>query len=353
MHAYFRKHILQFKKPGGTSRGVLHSKESWFIVIKNSDDTHLGIGECSIIPKLSPDNYVEIESTIHDLCKQLNQGNIVPELDLLDFPAIRFALETALLDYKNRGSKKLFNSPFSNGQAIPINGLVWMGSKEFIYNQIREKIEQEYNCIKIKIASLPFEEELEILKYIRTQFVKSDIEIRLDANGGFETQEVEEKLKHLSDFHIHSIEQPIKAKQWEVMSQLCSDKIIDIALDEELIGINDSAEQRSLLTSINPQYIIIKPSLLGGFSESEKWISQAEELGIDWWVTSALESNIGLNAIAQWTSTLDTKGRHQGLGTGQLFANNIRSPLFIDNGKLYYGDSGWDLNLIINDDVPH
>jgi L-alanine-DL-glutamate epimerase-like enolase superfamily enzyme len=252
----------------------------------------------------------------------------------------------ALLDLKAKGSKLLFPSIFTNGKTgIPINGLVWMGDKAFMQKQIREKIESNYHCIKLKIGALNFETELAIIKEIRREFSANEIEIRLDANGGFQPENALEKLKKLAVYDIHSIEQPIKQGLFEKMAQLCEQSPIPIVLDEELIGI-ESADKEFVIAKIKPAYIILKPSLLGGFKQSEEWIRLAEKHHVKWWVTSALESNIGLNAIAQWTYTLQS-ALPQGLGTGQLYHNNIPSPLEISEAKLYYNpEMKWDFRIL-------
>jgi len=348
LQATVTKHSLIFKQACGTSRGVLHQKPSWFFKVFDDENPQTyGVGECSIIPGLSPDDNSDLEPFIQNVLKNIN-FYIEDKSTLLQFPSVQFAIDTALLDLKNKGHRILFPGEFTNGKdSIKINGLIWMGSKDFMRKQIGEKIEEGFKCIKLKIGSLNFEEEISILKEIRMQFSPEMIELRLDANGAFHPENALAKLKRLSDFHIHSIEQPIKAGQIEEMTKLCEQTPIPIALDEELIGINKFEAKRKLLEDINPQYIILKPSLLGGFERSSEWIKIAEEHQIGWWVTSALESNIGLNAIAQWTYQLDNS-MPQGLGTGKLFSNNIPSPLQINDAKLFYNpENHWDLNQII------
>jgi o-succinylbenzoate synthase len=337
---------LQFKFPAGTSRGVLLHKPSYFLILEK--DGFTGIGECSTIPDLSIDPQDSYADKLNELCKQLNEGVDFTNIDLEKYPSIAFGLETALLDLVAKGSKNLFTSSFTEGEkGIPINGLVWMGDKTFMQKQIREKIEAGYHCIKLKIGANDFETELEIISAIRKQFSSSDIEIRLDANGAFSPQEAPDKLNRLSAFNIHSIEQPIRQHQWTEMADICINSPIPIVLDEELIGVKPE-EKEDLLKKIKPAYIILKPSLIGGFKQSEEWISLAEKHHISWWVTSALESNIGLNAIAQWTATLGSD-LPQGLGTGQLYHNNIPSPLSIEQAKLYYRNStGWDVSSILS-----
>ncbi|MBU1013731.1 MAG: o-succinylbenzoate synthase [Bacteroidetes bacterium] len=342
------KHILIFKQASGTSRGVLHQKPSWFFkIFDDKNPQTFGLGECSIIPGLSPDDSSNLEPFIQKVSKNIN-AYIDDKNALLRFPSVQFAIETALLDLGNNGHKLLYPSTFTEGKdSIKINGLIWMGSKEFMRKQIREKIEEGYKCIKLKIGSLNFEEEISFLKEIRIQFRPEVIELRLDANGAFHPANALEKLKRLSEFQIHSIEQPIKVGQIEKMANLCVQTPIPIAIDEELIGINKPATKHKLLAEIKPQYIILKPSLLGGFDKSSEWIKIATENQIGWWVTSALESNIGLNAIAQWTYQLNNP-MPQGIGTGKLFSNNIPSPLQIKDAKLFYlPEKNWNLNQII------
>jgi o-succinylbenzoate synthase len=283
---------------------------------------------------------------LNEICELINTECDPDAIDLSAFPSIAFGIETALLDLKAKGSKILFQNDFSQSEkGIPINGLVWMGDKAFMQKQIREKIKNGYHCIKLKIAALDFNTELEILADIRKQFSPKDIEIRLDANGAFHATEALEKLEKLAKFEIHSIEQPIRQGQSNEMAELCMQSPIPIVLDEELIGIAP-ADREQLLEKIKPAYIILKPSLLGGFNTCENWIRLAKTHNIDWWITSALESNIGLNAIAQWTYTLNSP-LPQGLGTGQLYHNNIPSPLQIENAQLFYNPKEqWDLNTL-------
>ena len=348
LQAGFTKHTLQFKTPGGTSRGVLSSKDSWFIFVwEKNKPAKMGIGECSIIRGLSRDPWHNFDGILQKLVEDINNHARWMEEGLLNAPAIRFGLETALKDLELGGQRLLFPSGFTSGQqAIPINGLIWMGDLRFMRKQITEKIKSGFRCIKLKIGALHFEEELSLLKLIRADFNENDLELRLDANGAFSPEDALEKLNRLADFKVHSIEQPIRKGQWEEMAGLCEISPVPIALDEELIGVRDLHELHKMLEVIRPQFIILKPSLLGGWEQSEIFIREAEKQNIGWWVTSALESNIGLNAIAQWTATLNNP-LPQGLGTGQLFANNIPSPLHIEKAKLLFNpQANWDLTLI-------
>jgi len=328
---------LNFKRPSGTSRGILTEKDSWFIRIwddRNSDIK--GIGECSIIKGLSPDDREGYVEKIKEVCDQIDDFWYYLEEGLIEWPSIYFGLETAFLDFNAKGSKILFPSDFAKGEKnIPINGLIWMGDSIFMKEQIQQKLEAGFNCIKMKIGAINFKEELRLLDSIRKDFGPDKIELRVDANGAFSVDTALGKLKDLSRFQLHSIEQPIKAGQWRDMAQLCESTPLAIALDEELIGVYNCQTKSDLLDTIKPQYIILKPSLLGGIKGSQEWIDLAENRDIPWWITSALESNIGLNAISQWTYTLNNP-LPQGLGTGQLYTNNISSPLVISNGNLRY-----------------
>jgi o-succinylbenzoate synthase len=344
MKATFQKYILNFKQPSGTSRGILKIKETYFLKITKSNK--IGIGECAVFKGLSVDDRPDYEAKLQWLCQNihLNYNELLNEL--IEFPSIQFGLEQAILSLKSEMPFELFPSKFTNSQdAININGLIWMGDKKFMKQQIQDKIKAGFSTIKMKIGAIDFEAELKLLKYIRTHFSSEEIELRVDANGAFKPSEALEKLKQLSAFEIHSIEQPIKQHQVCEMAELCLKTPLPIALDEELIGIFNVTKKQKLLQIINPQYIILKPSLVGGFKGSKEWITLAENQKIGWWITSALESNIGLNAIAQWTYTLKNK-LPQGLGTGSLFTNNIESPLAIKNGHLFYDlTKKWNFNL--------
>ena len=337
MTATFKKHTLNFKRPSGTSRGVLKIKETYFLIIKNEDS--FGVGECGLLRGLSIDDREDYEEKLQWVCDNISLREEKLYEGLTEFPSIQLGVETAFKSFHSKDPYVLFPSSFTDGDAsIPINGLVWMGDKEFMKQQISEKIEQGFTCIKMKIGAIDFKTEVELLKSIRKEFSVSEVELRVDANGAFLPKEALEKLKILSDLHLHSIEQPIKQGQWQEMARLCEETPLPIALDEELIGVFSELEKREILETIIPQYIILKPSLIGGFRGSDSWIQLAEKQNIGWWITSALESNVGLNAISQYTFTKKSN-LPQGLGTGSLYTNNIESPLEVVNGELRYNST--------------
>lgn len=334
MKASYFKHTLKFKRPSGTSRGVLKTKESWFIKIETEDK--FGIGECGLLKGLSIDPLEKFEDALKWTCDHIHLGleNLYDELR--DYPSIQFGLEMAFQSFASADPYLLYPSEFTDGkQGMVINGLIWMGEKSFMKTQIQDKIQQGFSCIKLKIGAIDFEAELELLKYIRSEFSASDIEIRVDANGAFAFDDALNKLKRLSDYELHSIEQPIAKGQWDLMTELCKQTPLPIALDEELIGLKDVTNKQEALLTIKPHYIILKPSLIGGFQGTKEWIDLANQNNINWWMTSALESNIGLNAIAQFTFVQDSN-MPQGLGTGGLYTNNIESPLTIVGEKIMY-----------------
>ncbi|MCL6295224.1 o-succinylbenzoate synthase [Jejuia spongiicola] len=344
MIATYHRYILNFKNPSGTSRGVLKTKETWFIVLEH--DEKRGVGECGLFRGLSIDDRPDYEEKLQWVCKHINLGLDVLVKQLIEFPSIQFGLEMAFKSLKSENEFELFPSDFTKSKAsIPINGLIWMGSEEFMKQQIKDKISSGFNCIKMKIGAIDFQTEINLIRSIRKEFSSKDIELRVDANGAFSKNEALEKLKVLSEFDLHSIEQPIKQGQIEDMAKLCEVTPLPIALDEELIGVFTVTKKQELLQTINPQYIILKPSLIGGFKGSDDWISMAENQNIGWWITSALESNVGLNAITQYTYSKQSD-LPQGLGTGALFTNNFDSPLQVKNGTLQYNDSiNWKFNL--------
>lgn len=347
----YLKRTLQFRFDAGTSRGVLKTKDVfWIKAFKTSAPDRVGWGEAAPLVKLSIDDIPDFEQVLESTLSKLSQvewSNSMEELltqikqEVPDtLPSIRFGVETAMLDLMNGGIKKIFENPFfSTQEIIPINGLIWMGDKKFMLSQIEEKLTQGFDCIKMKIGAIDFEQELALLKVIRERYSSDEITLRVDANGAFGVAEALSKLDRLASLQIHSIEQPIKAGQLSEMYALCRSTPIPIALDEELIGVHDKA---ALLDQIMPQYIILKPTLVGGILQTQKWIKRAEERNIGWWMTSALESNIGLNAIAQLSSYLGTT-IPQGLGTGKLYHNNLKSPLEIEEGHLVYkSEVAWE-----------
>jgi o-succinylbenzoate synthase len=344
MTATYHKYNLNFKMPSGTSRGILKTKETWFIILNQNGKT--GIGECGILRGLSIDDRVDYEQQLVHTCQNIDKGLDALLVENIAFPSIQIGLEMAFMSLKSENQFNLFPSKFTAGQeAIPINGLIWMGTEAFMKQQIQEKIEAGFSCIKMKIGAIDFKTELSLLKSIRNNFSENDIELRVDANGAFAPKEALEKLKQLSEFKLHSIEQPIKQGQFEDMAKLCEVTPLPIALDEELIGVFSTTKKEELLNIIKPQYIILKPSFIGGFVGSNEWINLAENYNIGWWITSALESNVGLNAIAQYTYLKQNK-MPQGLGTGSLFTNNFDSPLQVKNGTLQYNiNNNWKFKI--------
>lgn len=327
--------VLHFKQPAGTSRGTYVTRKSWYLLL-TSDEVpgRYGIGECAPLPKLSCDDLPDYEHLLTEICRQteINNG---PDAEILrPYPSILFGLETAFRHF-HTGSFALWNTPFSRGEAgIPINGLIWMGDYKKMLEQIETKMQSGFRCIKLKIGAINFEEELALLKHIRAHFSAEEIELRVDANGAFSPTDALNKLHKLAELNLHSIEQPIRAGQWEEMAKLTAETPLPIALDEELIGCNTLQGKKELLSVIKPQYIILKPSLHGGISGGQEWIDEAERQKIGWWITSALESNIGLNAIAQWCATFNNP-LPQGLGTGALFTDNVEMPLSIHKDCLW------------------
>ncbi len=333
MKASFNCYELVFKNPAGTSRGTLKTKLTYFLKIKSPDFEY--IGECGFFKGLSADNEYEYENKLRWVCENIELGKDFLIESCLEFPSIQFGIEQVFCQLENKKANLYFTSDFTKGtHGIPINGLIWMGSLEFMKKQIREKLNTNFHCIKLKIG-VDWNGEHEILKSLRNEFSSSQLELRVDANGGFTHEEAKIVLEQLAKLNIHSIEQPIRAGQIEKMADLCKNTPVPIALDEELIGKFYSNEKIQLIQQIQPQYIILKPSLIGGWQGSQEWINIAKENNSGWWITSALESNIGLNAIAQWTAVLNTN-MPQGLGTGGLFTNNFTSNLEVRGEKLFY-----------------
>lgn len=328
--------VLHFKQPAGTSRGTYITRNSWYLVLTSDEaPERYGIGECAPLPKLSCDDVPDYERLLAEICRQTEIKD-KPDTELLrPYPSIQFGLETAFRHF-HAGNYALWDTPFSRGEAgIPINGLIWMGEYKKMLEQIEAKMQSGFRCIKLKIGAINFEEELALLKHIRAHFSAKEIELRVDANGAFSPTDALDKLHRLAELDLHSIEQPIRAGQWEEMARLTAETPLPIALDEELIGCNTLQGKKELLSAIRPQYIILKPSLHGGISGGQEWIDEAERQKIGWWITSALESNIGLNAIAQWCATFNNP-LPQGLGTGALFTDNIEMPLSIRKDCLWY-----------------
>ncbi|HEX2396225.1 MAG TPA: o-succinylbenzoate synthase [Bacteroidales bacterium] len=343
-----RSELIEFKfqRPATTSRGTHTSKKVQFIVLYHSDDPSIaGVGECSLFPGLSHDDVKGFKTKLAQTIERINQGDYYTDNSLTEWPSINFAIETAWKDLRANGSKVLYPSGFTEGKdSIWINGLIWMADKNDMIRQIRQRLNDGFTCLKLKIGALDLREEIEVLKFIREHCSAEELEIRVDANGAFTRSEALEVLKILSEYHLHSVEQPIAAGHPEEMAKLCSSSPVPVAIDEELIGKHNMAVRRKLLETIKPKYIVIKPGLLGGIAASKDWITLAKEKYIGWWITSSLETNIGLNAIAQWTYTLENHIYH-GLSTGSLYNNNIRSPLYLHGERLYYDpERKWDLS---------
>jgi len=345
MKATQQKYTLHFKRPSGTSRGIMTDKETWFIILEK--DGKKGIGECGLLRGLSIDDRPDYEEKLQWACENIHLGEEKLWEAFIEFPSIQFGLETAFRSLKADNPFEPFPSEFTEGtDNISINGLVWMGDEGYMKQQIEEKIADGFRCIKLKIGAIDFDRELALLAFIRQNFSPEQIEIRVDANGAFTLETALHRLKQLSVYELHSIEQPIKQRHTDAMAKLCLETPLPIALDEELIGVFNRSEKETLLRAIKPQYIILKPSLVGGIRGCNEWIALAEKYNIGWWITSALESNIGLNAIAQWTYQLNNP-MPQGLGTGALYTNNFDSPLVVKNGQLCYDPAlPWNVNIL-------
>ena len=349
----FTQRALRFNFPARTSRGALTEHVAWYLHL--ADDGRpgvVGLGEAAPLAGLSPDYGPDFSAAVAQLCVRFNAGALAsfaaaeaPAFVGPGRPALTFALETAALDLARGGRRQLYGNAFSRGEAaLPINGLVWMGDAAFMREQIQQKLAAGYACLKLKIGGLDFATELALLTEIRAVAGPERLTLRVDANGAFAPAEAPAKLAQLAAFHLHSIEQPLAAGQPAALAALCRTSPIPIALDEELIGVNEAARQAALLDEIRPAYAVLKPTLLGGHAATRRWIALAEARGIGWWITSALESNIGLNAVAQLTGEYDVQGFAQGLGTGQLYDNNVRAPLEIEHGTLRYAPDGqWEL----------
>ncbi len=335
-HLKIIPYTLVFKRPAGTSRGVYTEHRVWYVVFRDTEaPSHYGVGECAPLPDLSCEYDSHYAETLAAFCRRTEERQAIDAEALRDYPSILFGLETAMQHYwQNR--LQLWNTPFSRGEeGIPINGLVWMEDYDGMLKQIQSLLGRGFRCIKLKIGAIDFERELDLLRFIRSRYTAQEMTLRVDANGNFDDGDVTDKLHQLAVWGVHSIEQPIRAGQHDKMAALCASSPLPVALDEELIGINHPAGKRKLLETIRPHYIVLKPSLHGGITGCAEWIRLAEELNIGWWITSALESNIGLNSIAQWCATFDNP-LPQGLGTGSLYTNNIPMPLTVRADRLWF-----------------
>lgn len=339
MKASFTSRLLHFKQPAGTSRGVYTTHLSYYVTIEK--DGVRGVGECSVLPDLSCDSMPQerYEAVLNKACAFVEQAEGIPYEMLRRYPSVLFGLETAFAQLDAGGSTALSDTPFARGEeGITINGLVWMGTFEEMYARLEEKLKAGFHCVKLKIGAINFDKELELVKFIRNHFGKEQIELRVDANGGFSPKDALQKLEALAKYDIHSVEQPIKQHQWKEMARLCRESPLPIALDEELVGVNQIEQKARLLDEITPAYIVLKPSLHGGMKGCSEWIRLAKERGTGSWITSALESNVGLNAIAHFCASVYGQNitMPQGLGTGLLYKDNIDMPLEIRGDKLWF-----------------
>jgi o-succinylbenzoate synthase len=345
----YQRRVLRFNFPARTSRGALTEHVAYYLELRDLRTSgRVGWGEAAPLAGLSPDYGPAFETQVQALCQAVNKQRytFLEDIDPASLtsaaqPALRFALETAVLDLAQGGQHQLYTNAFGRGQAgIPINGLVWMGDAAFMREQIKQKLAAGYSCLKVKIGSLDFGTELALLAEIRAEASPEQLVLRVDANGAFSPAEALGKLEQLARFAVHSIEQPVAAGQWPALAEVCRHSPIPVALDEELIGLTDPDQQEKLLSAVRPAYLVLKPTLLGGHAATRRWIALAQAHGLGWWMTSALESNIGLNAVAQLTGEYDVAGFAQGLGTGQLYHNNVAAPLHIAHGALHYDPSG-------------
>ena len=333
--------LLHFLQPAGTSRGVYNTRLSFYLKLTSDEQPDVvGVGECATLPDLSCDAMPpnEYERKLRTFCDEYERTGVIDYEAMRAYPSMLFGLETAVAQFNAKGSLNFFDTPFGRGEeGIPINGLVWMGTFEEMFERLEAKLKAGFRCIKIKIGAIDFDQELQLIRHIRSTFSRNDVELRVDANGGFTPEEALSRMEALVQYDIHSIEQPIKQHQWTEMARLCAATPLPIGLDEELIGVNERQKKIELLDTIRPQYIVLKPSLHDGMAGTEEWIQLSRERNIGSWITSALESNVGLNAIAQLTASIyGTNIRHaQGLGTGQLFADNIEMPLKVVGDKLW------------------
>lgn len=333
--------LLHFLQPAGTSRGVYNTRLSFYLKLTSDEQPDVvGVGECATLPDLSCDAMPpnEYERKLRTFCDEYERTGVIDYEAMRPYPSMLFGLETAVAQFNAKGSLNFFDTSFGRGEeGIPINGLVWMGTFEEMFERLEAKLKAGFRCVKLKIGAIDFDREVQLIRHIRSTFSRKDVELRVDANGGFTPEEALSRMEALVQYDIHSIEQPIKQHQWTEMARLCAATPLPIGLDEELIGVNERQNKIELLDTIRPQYIVLKPSLHGGMAGTEEWIQLARERNIGSWITSALESNVGLNAIAQLTASIyGTNIRHaQGLGTGQLFADNIEMPLKVLGDKLW------------------
>lgn len=333
----------------GTSKGPINTRTVWYLLAWHTERPELiGIGEVALFPGHSKEFPADVRTKLIELCADTNDWPRRLNTDLIDVPSVRFAVEQCLRDLSVSGTKELFPSAFTLGQqAIPINGLIWMGDKATMRQRIREQIEKGFTTVKMKVGAIGIDDELDLLRAVRQEFGPGDITLRVDANGAFSARDAMSVLERLATLHVHSIEQPVAPGLYEVMAELCECSPVSIALDEDLIGLNTRDVKEDLLDHVKPQYIVIKPSLVGGWAATQEWINLAKARNIGWWVTSALESSIGLNAIAQYTATLNVD-MPQGLGTGSVYTNNIPSPLLAERGALHYRpEAAWELHDIL------
>ncbi len=349
LRARWIEHVLHPRFELGTSKGVITDRTVWYLMAWQSDRPEVvGIGEAALFPGHSKEYPADVKAKLLELCADTSDWELRLHTDLVNVPSVRFAVEQCLRDLQVGGSKNLFPSDFTIGRsAIPINGLVWMGDRSIMKQRIREQIESGHTTVKMKIGAIGLADELDLLRAVRAEFSEQDLVLRVDANGAFTPTEVPGVLLQLADLRVHSIEQPVAPGLYEVMADLCATSPVPIALDEDLIGLNTPGSKVDLLESIRPQFIVIKPSLVGGWAATQQWIDLAGARNIGWWITSALESSIGLNAIAQYTATLGVSIA-QGLGTGRVYTNNIPSPLEADRGLLHYRpEVEWDLSSLL------
>jgi o-succinylbenzoate synthase len=350
IRAVWKELTLTPKFELGTSKGPITARTAWYLIAWHEERPEVkGIGEAALFPGHSKEFPADVRTKLLELCVDTSNWHQRLNDDLVEVPSVRFAVEQCLKDLEASGSKMLFPSDFTIGRkGIPINGLVWMGDKSTMRKRIREQIDKGFTTVKTKIGAIGIDDELHLLKDIREEFSADAITLRVDANGAFNARNAMDVLQRLAELEVHSIEQPVPPGLYEVMAELCERSPIPIALDEDLIGANTRDSKIDLLDNVAPRYIVIKPSLVGGWSAAQEWITLADQRGIGWWITSALESSIGLNAIAQWTATLNVR-MAQGLGTGNVYTDNIPSPLLAERGELHYRpEEEWDVSRLLS-----